>query len=145
MDTPATSLILSLHETLKTILSIGLDSFIKKHPSTGSSLQGRRKIDRLRVINNNDYSSSLTSVKVPDSINGIELLSLLQKRYNSYFAGGQDSLKGKIVRIAHLGFVDEFDLIHNLAIFEFALKDVGFSFELGTATSTAMKTIHQNQ
>ena len=91
-----------------------------------------------------DYSSSLTSVKVPESVDGIELLTLLQSKYNSYFAGGQESLKSKIIRIAHLGFVDEFDL-QNLAILEFALKDLDYDFKLGQATSAAMRVLHQNQ
>ena len=143
--TPATSLILSLQETLKKILNIGLDKFVQKHQTMAKACREGVEAIGLKLLAERDYSSSLTSVKVPESVDGIELLTLLQSKYNSYFAGGQESLKGKIIRIAHLGFVDEFDLLQNLAILEFALKDLNYDFKLGQATSAAMRVLHQNQ
>ena len=37
-------------------------------------------------------------------------------------AGGQDQWKGKIVRIAHLGYIDSFDIIIAISALEMALK-----------------------
>ncbi len=37
-------------------------------------------------------------------------------------AGGQDQWKGEIVRIAHLGYIDSFDIIIAISALEMALK-----------------------
>ena len=54
------------------------------------------------------------------------------------FAGGQDQLKGKIIRFAHLGFADRFDVIAGMAALEFALKDLGYKFQLGAGVAALM-------
>ena len=50
-------------------------------------------------------------VKVPPGVNGLVLLSKLEKQYGLKVAGGQDSLKGKIIRVAHMGHIDQFDVL----------------------------------
>jgi len=45
----------------------------------------------------------LTVVKTPEGIDGVALVSKLEKQYGIRIAGGQDPLKGKIFRIAHMG------------------------------------------
>ena len=142
--TPATSLILSLEETLKEILQMGLENFVYNHKKMAQACRKAVLAMKLELLADKDYSSSLTSIKLPSSIDGIELLKLLREKYGAFFAGGQDQLKGKIVRVAHLGFVDEFNLIENLAIFEFALKDLNWDFELGAGVSAAMKELRNN-
>ena len=52
----------------------------------------------------------LTVVKVPDGIDGVAIVSKLEKQYGVKIAGGQDPLKGKIFRIAHMGYIDQFDV-----------------------------------
>ena len=46
-------------------------------------------------------------------------------------AGGQDALKGKVLRIAHLGYVDTFDTIVAVASIEMALKKLGYAVPNG--------------
>jgi aspartate aminotransferase-like enzyme len=58
-----------------------------------------------------------------------------------FFAGGQDELKGKIVRFSHLGFVSRFDLIDGIAALEFALREEGFHLDLGNGVKAAMQIL----
>ena len=53
------------------------------------------------------------------------------------FAGGQDQLKGKIIRIAHLGYIGAFDTVTAIAAFEMALRHFGHAVELGRGVGAA--------
>jgi aspartate aminotransferase-like enzyme len=55
-------------------------------------------------------SNALTAVKVPEGISGGKLKNLFFERYGITVAGGQDQAKGKIIRIAHLGYYDRLDV-----------------------------------
>jgi aspartate aminotransferase-like enzyme len=56
-------------------------------------------------------------------------------------AGGQDAVKGKIFRVAHMGFMEKFDVIVALSATEIALAEQGYKFELGRAQGAAEKVL----
>ena len=58
-------------------------------------------------------------------------------------AGGQDHLKGKIIRIAHMGALDEYDILTGLACLEKVLHQMGHKFELGAGLAAAQKVFNQ--
>ena len=66
-----------------------------------------------------------------------ELFAFLRDQMRVVFAGGQDHLKGKIIRIAHLGYMDVFDIISAIAAFEMALRHFGHPVELGRGVGAA--------
>ena len=96
----------------------------------------------LELFPKGNYSHALTAIKVPTSVDGSGLIKTLQRDYQTTFAGGQgDELKGKIVRFAHLGFVDSLDFIGGMAALEFGLHASGYKFELGDGVKAAMRVI----
>jgi len=58
-------------------------------------------------------------------------------------AGGQGGLKGKIIRIAHMGCVDEYDILTGIACLEKVLHELGYSFEFGAGLSAAQKVFNE--
>ncbi len=68
-------------------------------------------------------SSSVTALLVPDGIDGEKLCNLLEDKFHVTVMGGQDQLKGKIVRLGHLGPV-------SLSHFEKAIEGLGKSLQL---------------
>ncbi len=52
-------------------------------------------------------------------------------------SGGQGALKGKIFRIAHLGYYDVTDILGLIGTLEVVLKRLGHSFELGQGVAAA--------
>jgi aspartate aminotransferase-like enzyme len=46
-------------------------------------------------------------------------------------AGGQGSMKGKMFRIAHMGYVDPFDVLTALGALEMVLADLGHPVSFG--------------
>jgi aspartate aminotransferase-like enzyme len=57
-------------------------------------------------------SLSLTTLKVPTDVDSQKIRSILESKYNITIMGGQDEWKGKILRIGHMGYIQEADMIH---------------------------------
>jgi aspartate aminotransferase-like enzyme len=57
------------------------------------------------------------------------------------FAGGQDHLKGKILRIAHIGYFTEFDVVVAVAAVEMALGKFGARVDLGSGVAAAERIL----
>ena len=70
-------------------------------------------------------SDSATGVFVPESVDGAKLVKSLRDDFCVTLAGGQDQWKGKVVRIAHLGYVKIFDIFIAFSALEMALKKFG--------------------
>ena len=69
----------------------------------------------------------LTVFKVPEGIDGEALLKKLEKPYGFKLAGGQDTLKGKIVRLGHMGYIDYFEVLGAIAALELVLLEMGWT------------------
>ena len=83
----------------------------------------------------------MTVVKTPEGIDGVALVSKLEKQYGIRIAGGQDPLKGKIFRIAHMGYIDQFDVLAGLAGVELVLKEMGYRVEPGSGLAAAQRVL----
>lgn len=144
--TPATSLILTLNRSLDYLCELGVDGCVEHHKAMSEACREGVKALGLELFSQDHHSQALTAINLPESIDGNKLIKLCRERYGAYFAGGQDQAKGKIVRIAHLGIFDQFELITGLSILEQGLSDLGYEFELGaslTAATRHMRNRHQ--
>ncbi len=65
----------------------------------------------------------------------------MRDKYGVSIAGGQEELKGKICRIATMGFMTEFDVIVAISCLEIVLKEMGYSCELGTGVKAAQEAL----
>jgi aspartate aminotransferase-like enzyme len=83
------------------------------------------------------YSDVVTAVKVPAGIDGEKLVKTMRDTYGVTIAGGQAELKGKVFRIAHLGYIGEFDIIVAISCLEKVLYQMGYEFELGAGVKAA--------
>jgi aspartate aminotransferase-like enzyme len=82
-------------------------------------------------------SNALTAVKIPAGIDGLKLHSLFFERFGITVAEGQDRAKGKIIRIAHLGYYERLDMVMVISALEMLLKEMGYNFELGKGLKAA--------
>ena len=57
----------------------------------------------------------------------------MQDEFGVIIAGGQGRLSGKIVRIAHLGWMDKLDVIGVICAFEMSMFQLGYELILGEA------------
>ena len=56
-------------------------------------------------------SDSVTAIKTPETIDSQKLRQLIEEKYNITIMGGQDQLKGKIIRIGHMGYIQDQSMI----------------------------------
>ncbi len=128
--TPAVSLILALDESLKMLNEEGIDKVLARHSMLADATRTAAGALELELLSKYP-ANSVTAIRVPDGIDGIELKNTLDKKYGVKVAGGQAHLKGKIFRIAHLGYMDKFDVITAISAVELTLKNLGYPVELG--------------
>jgi len=143
--TPAVGLIMGLEAALLEIHKIGVEQFVDHHRRMGEAARAAVQALGLELfVEEVAYSNALTAIKVPDGMDGVRILTTAKTRYGAIISGGQDDLKGKIIRFSHLGFVSPFLLLEGLAALEFALADEGHRFVLGSGVARAMQVLHRH-
>ena len=136
--TPAHTLIKALRLSLKRIRAEGIENVWARHELNGQAARAGFQAMGLKIFASRP-TSGLTVVTVPEGIDGTALLSKLEKRYGLKLAGGQDNLTGKIIRLAHMGYMDQFDVVTALAGVELVLLELGYKFEPGAGVAGAQK------
>ena len=82
----------------------------------------------------------MTVFRVPEGLKDGAIRAGLSERFGITTIGGQDRLKGRIIRVGHMGYMDELDVVAGLAALEMVLDDLGYRGRarrggLGGATS----------
>ncbi|MBC7742830.1 MAG: alanine--glyoxylate aminotransferase family protein [Bdellovibrionaceae bacterium] len=72
-------------------------------------------------------SDSVTALQLPASIKGVELREQLEKKYEVTVMGGQDKEKGKIIRIGHMGYIQDYQLVTTMEKLALALQDQSYN------------------
>jgi aspartate aminotransferase-like enzyme len=136
--TPAHTLLMGLRLSLKKLRAEGIENVWKRQAlSAAAARAGFRAIGMEPFAN--PPADSVTVVRVPDGIDGATLLGKLEKQYGLKLAGGQDNLKGKIVRLGNMGYIDQFDVLAAVAGVELVLKEMGHPVEPGQGVAAAQK------
>jgi aspartate aminotransferase-like enzyme len=135
--TPAISLIIGLREALKIIKTEGLDNVFRRIDMLAKATREGAQALGLKIFAKNP-SPAVTAICAPEGIDGQTIYKTLWKKYGVTGAGGQDQLKGKIFRIATLGYAERYDVITAIAALEFTLRDLGYEFEMGKGVAKVL-------
>ena len=139
--TPAVSLVVALDVALGLLLENGLEAAFDRHVRLGRACREGAKAMGLELFSPDDDSAAVvTAVKMPDGVEAGEVVLSLRDRFGITLAGGQGPIKGKVVRIGHIGWFDVFDIATALAGLELALSEAGAEIERGVAVSRALET-----
>ncbi|MFQ5466104.1 MAG: pyridoxal-phosphate-dependent aminotransferase family protein [Thermodesulfobacteriota bacterium] len=139
--TPAVSLITGLLEALKLIKAEGLEGVFARHDRLARATRAAGAAMGLAPLAPGSPSNAATGVYVPDGVDGAKLVKYLRDVMGVTLAGGQDHLKGKILRIAHLGYVDTFDVVVAVSAIEMALKKFGYEAGAGCGAAAAQEIL----
>jgi len=134
--TAAVSLIMGLQESLRMIKEEGLEQILRRHAILASATRAGVEAMDLELFAEAPCNV-VTAVKVPEGIDGERLVEMMREEYGVGIAGGQREYKGKIFRIAHLGYMDRFDVIIGLSALEIALSKLGYRIEIGKGIAAA--------
>lgn len=140
--TPAVNLIIGLGEALKIIKKDGIDSVIARHKKHAQAVRAAMKALGLELFAPDAYSDAVTSVRVPEGVDGAKLVKTMRDTYGVAMAGGQAQVKGKIFRIATMGYITAADLKTGIETLEKVLGESGYKFDKGAgvkALAAALK------
>jgi len=137
---PAISLILGLDVAVDMILGDGLDAAFERHRRLGRACRAGVKAMGLELFSpDEDRAAVVTAIRTPPDLDSSAVVLAMRESSGVTIIGGQGELKGKIVRIGHIGYVDVFDITTALAALEKALADAGAEIERGAATTAALE------
>ena len=135
--TPAITLIIALVEALSMIKQDGMPQVFARHKKMADATRAAMKALGLELFAPSASSDVVTAVKVPAGLDGEKLVKTMRDTYGVTIAGGQDELKGKVFRIAHMGFIEEFDVITGISCLEKVLAQMGYKFQMGSGIKAA--------
>jgi aspartate aminotransferase-like enzyme len=138
--TPAISLIIGLRESLRLIRQEGIENVYKRIEALARATRDGAKALGLTIFAKQP-SPAVTAIVAPPGLDGQAIYKTLWKKYGVTGAGGQDQLKGKVFRIATLGYAGPYDVITAIAALEFTLKDLGYKFEMGKGVAAAVQSL----
>ena len=139
--TSPVTLIIGLNAAIKMLQDEGLENVLKRHDKLARATRAGALALGLKLFPKESPSNALTAIEAPAGVDGQAIYKNLREKYGITGAGGQDKLKGKIFRIAHLGYADTFDAITAIAGIEMVLKGLGHPVKLGTGVGAAQEIL----
>ncbi len=139
--TSPVTLIIGLNAAIKMLQDEGLENVLKRHDKLARATRAGALALGLKLFPKESPSNALTAIEAPAGVDGQAIYKDLRVKYGITGAGGQDKLKGKIFRIAHLGYADTFDVITAIAGIEMVLKGLGHPVKLGTGVGAAQEIL----
>src|SRR5207249_4779907 len=122
--------------SLKKIRAEGIENIWARQARTAAAARAGLQALGLELFPTQP-NTALTVVKMPPKIDSSKLLEKLEKQYGLKLANGQDELKGKIIRLAHMGYIDQFDILAAISGIELALAELGHAVEPGKGLAAA--------
>lgn len=119
--TPAVSLVVGQAEALRLIREEGIENVCKRTAALASYTRDAVARLGLRLFPK-DPANILTAAWLPDGVDGNLLLGRLLEEDRISIANGQEKLKGKLIRIAHMGHISRQDLDAGLSALARSLR-----------------------
>ncbi|MBI2822895.1 MAG: alanine--glyoxylate aminotransferase family protein [Acidobacteria bacterium] len=138
--TPAVNLVQALHQATRFILQDGVDDLVANASLLARMTQQAAQAWGFPLFARNP-APALTAIAIPPPLDAEALVADLHKSFGAAVAGGQGEMKGKIVRIAHLGYYDAIDLLGLLGAIECALSRLRRGHELGAGVAAALRVL----
>ena len=134
--TSAVSLILGLQEVLVKVRKEGREKIYAHNRKMAQACKAAMKAMGLELYAKENPSDVLTAVQAPAGVDGQKIVGRLREK-GIWIAGGQAQAKGKIFRIAHMGYIDEPALLGTIGGLEAVLNELGYKVALGVGVQAA--------
>ncbi|HME08427.1 MAG TPA: alanine--glyoxylate aminotransferase family protein [Bryobacteraceae bacterium] len=138
--TPAIPVLLALAESLKYIKSVGMGHLIENAQLLAKATRAAATRLGLELFAPHSPGSALTAIKAPLGMDSGVIVKEFRQRFGSIVNNGQGTMKGQIIRLAHLGYFDFPDLFGVIAQLEIILAANGFPVEFGTGVAAVQQT-----
>ncbi|MFZ5927432.1 MAG: pyridoxal-phosphate-dependent aminotransferase family protein [Acidobacteriota bacterium] len=138
--TPNVSHILALAEALAYIKQLGMAKLVENAQLLARATRAAAVELGLELFAPGSPSSSVTAIKAPAGMDSGEIVKAFRNQFGSIIANGQGTMKGRIFRIAHLGYFDFADLFAVVAELELILHQKGLPVSLGKGVAAVQRT-----
>jgi alanine-glyoxylate transaminase/serine-glyoxylate transaminase/serine-pyruvate transaminase len=137
--TPPIPLLHGLRAAIDMLLEEGLSNVFERHFRLAEGV--RRGVHALGLelcaAAPHWYSDTVSTIRVPQGVDGAEVCRIAFHRYRTSFGAGLSQVAGKVFRIGHLGDLNEVSCLSALASAEMALADAGAAIEVGAGVAAA--------
>jgi len=144
--TPATSLFAAMGAALEFVRGMGNGDLAKGREELVNNAELCAEMTRAgaKALGLKLYASApaaaLTAISSPDGLDSGKIVREFRESFDAVVANGQGEMKGKIFRIAHIGYYDYLDTIGILGALEHVLaKTTGRTVEYGAAVKAAQE------
>jgi aspartate aminotransferase-like enzyme len=140
--TPAISLLAGLDTALAMVREEGIEEVWERHRRLATGLRAAISALGLQLFSESP-SYAVTPVWLPSGVNWKDFSSALKVQSGITIAGGQGDFAGKIFRVAHLGYVDDLDIVSFVSALESALQACGYTVRPGVGVAAAQASLMQ--
>lgn len=143
--TPAIGIIIALNESLRYFKEKGLENIFAYYAKLAEGARAAARAMGLTLFPEAScISNVLTAINLPSEVDGNKVVKIMRDTHGISVAGGQAQLKGKIIRIAHMGCVDEYDILTGISCLEKVLQELGCRFPCGAGLSAAQDVFNKS-
>lgn len=140
--TPASTIITGLNAALDLFREEGLTSIYERHLLLSSLAQNGLRALGFSILAPDAPCPSVTGFFSPAGVDADTLRTEVRKRFGIRLAGGQGKLKGKIVRIGHMGYVDPFEVMNAIIAIGSTARTLGATVDVEKAMRACLETLH---
>jgi aspartate aminotransferase-like enzyme len=140
--TPAITLFLALQTALQIMRDEGIENVVARHAANASAVRAATTALGLELLASSP-SNAVTAVVAPEGL-AADIVKTMENKYSVKIAGGQEQLKGKIIRLGHLGYYEQSDMQTMIAALESTLIDLGVATQYG-AGLTALRDSYEGR
>ena len=138
--TPAHTLIAGLRVALGRIKAEGIEQVWARHDRMSRACRAGVEALGLKLFSERP-AEGMTVFRVPAGLSDGAIRAGLRDRFGITTIGGQSKLKGQIIRVGHMGYLDEIDVVAGLAALELVLHDLGHPVQPGAAVTAAQQIL----
>ena len=139
--TAAVSLIFGLNKSLEIISAEGLPHVFARHALMAQATRDAALALGLKLLSPDNPAPGVTGILVPEGLDSGKLVKFLRDQLGVSVQGGQDQMKGKLVRIGHMGYLSPFDMLIAVGALEMGLRHIGGQFESGAGVAAVQARI----
>jgi aspartate aminotransferase-like enzyme len=145
--TPATSLIAAMGAALDYVRQMGSGDLVAGREALVNNAELCAEMTRaaaaalgLELFSPSCPAAALTAISAPVGLDSGAIVKEFRETFSAVVSNGQGEMKGKLFRIAHIGYYDYLDTIGVIGALEHVLGSVtGRSIEFGSALRAAQE------
>ena len=139
--TPAVTLIFGLNKALELIHAETLPRVYARHQLMAEATRAAASPLGLKLIAPDAPAPGVTGLLTPEGLDGSKLVRLMRDDLGVSVQGGQAQMKGKLVRIGHMGYLGAFDMLAAVSALEIGLARLGHRFPIGAGVAAVQERI----